>query len=362
MGVLAAVLKWSGAMFVLQTIKLVVAKVAMWAYTAAVSACTFAMGLLTGASWALLAAIAAVAVGAVTALAPAAVAAYVMYQNWERMRQGIEATIPSLQRFWATLQVVGRGIGDAIYVGDWLAAVNIAWLGIQLIWERGCNYVMNVWDAAVATMAHHIVNFWEDNEARIQEFIDFWDDLSGAAVSFADTAKGVFESVFNYLSDRIDETVDLINDLIEAMNRVTGANIAYIEPNETTEQNTQTANQRFEDMRNNIDANLPDRFAERRDREAELAQRLDKAAAIARQRAIEKDYMDAWASAKAQKGEQKAIQSQVSMGFGRGEIFGMLQSRFQDPAQRVRLQQLAELNVIARGVGDLVRRAGAVFG
>lgn len=134
----------------------------------------------------------AVVVGAI------ALAAYAVYTYWDdivSVAQAIGEYLspvgeyfaawgPILQEFWALFSQIWGGITDAISGGDLKVAFQVAWLGVQMIWAKGVNwmrdgffslgYVLNVtFDSIVKNIAKAMV--WVS--ARIVDAINGLIDL-----------------------------------------------------------------------------------------------------------------------------------------------------------------------------------------
>lgn len=99
-------------------------------------------------------------------VAGAALAAGIIYLLFQLdfVREGFARLIPGMDDFAYTFKQVWGGISAALSAGDLGAAAEIGWLGIQVVWQRGLNWVMvwvrafrddflNVWDAITTEIA-----------------------------------------------------------------------------------------------------------------------------------------------------------------------------------------------------------------
>lgn len=214
LSVLSFAIKATGIALIAKAAGLVIAKVAVWAYTAAVSAAAFITSILTGSIVVLL----GVLGGFVVAAALAAGAGLLIYANWDTFVTFMSEWIPILERFGATMAQMFRGIGDAIVAADWVLALQIAWAGIQLVWTRGVNFLLSGWDSFTLIVANTFLDVVDSISVAFRQMINAVIDGLNGVIERYNQVRGILPAV-DYL-DFIDENAGV--DWNEQMRRLMG--------------------------------------------------------------------------------------------------------------------------------------------
>lgn len=96
-----------------------------------------------------------------------------------------------------------QGIQDAMAAGDLSLALNIAWVGIRAVFDRGIGELEKLW----IEFKYFFVDIWEG----IRDFgLDVWDALSDAA-----------RGSVNLMIKALNWLIDQLNHVIHAINRAT---------------------------------------------------------------------------------------------------------------------------------------------
>lgn len=126
----------------------------------------------------------------VVAVALAAGIVWLIFQ-FEACRTAVAELIPDLSAFGETFRQVWGGILDAISAGDFAGAFEVAWLGVQVVWVRFTNWIMN--------------------RLRLMKlgFLTVWDEITTEIAVFMNTAITNAITGFNGLISQLPEPVQL---------------------------------------------------------------------------------------------------------------------------------------------------------
>ncbi len=186
----------------------------------------------------------------------------------------LSAWTPILDSFKATFMKVWGGISDAIAGGEFGLAFQIAVTGIKLVWAQVVNWLRDAWFSTT----YIIGNVWDTVTTA----------MAHAWVDFADTIKGIFAGVSNFIENTFWTVVGAIVAAINAVIRAVPERIAAEVGLTTIANPNNQAAQDARAERQNLDAANRDRLTrlahQEIDRDAGLGERA-RAAARAAERA-----------------------------------------------------------------------------
>jgi TP901 family phage tail tape measure protein len=108
---------------------------------------------------------------------------------------------------YSTAATTFGGISDALAMGDFAAAGEIAWLGLQAVWQRGVAAIMSYTDPFV----EYLQNIWGNVSTFTLNVVDslFTNLQAGFRTGFA-VIQGVVDNVVNGIVGTFDELVTTI--------------------------------------------------------------------------------------------------------------------------------------------------------
>lgn len=192
---------WSGA--------LLVAKVATIAYSAVMSACSFVVGLFTGATWLSVAAIAAFVLGGAVLIALGAALVF----KFGEVREAFSSLGPMFERLGGSIKQAWGGIADALSAGNFAQAGEIALAALNVIWIRSINSLSEGWHGFV----YLLQNSWQGIIARSRHaLIDLGSIIIETYHSIAGTIENIFTRIVGRIAREIDRMVSLVPEFIRS--------------------------------------------------------------------------------------------------------------------------------------------------
>lgn len=76
------------------------------------------------------------------------------------------------------------GMADALAAGDLALAVKILWLGLRTEWQRGVNFLLNMWDSFCAALAKVVNTAWTGIIAYFHIAVSVWQTLWDRSIFF----------------------------------------------------------------------------------------------------------------------------------------------------------------------------------
>lgn len=252
---------------------------------------------------------------------------------------------PILEEFGAMFSSIWGGIKDAIMAGDLGLAFKIAWLGIQLIWEKGMNWLKDSWFA----FKFLFLNAWHDISAEVAGiFVGMMAGIAKAMVWVGARIVSIVNGLLDNLPDWLKEQIG-----IESLREV----------DETAE--NARIDRRAAELTGGPRGPRPQLEQADRTREREIEGELNTAISDAEIARIQADMERDWREQELADAGQGFIgkeKGHVMGGFGADAIMGLLGG--DSPAsrtERLANQQLEQQRLIARDIQEIRRNGGFRF-
>ena len=185
---------------------------------------------------------------------------------WEGIKAVFEPVIEWFKEKFETAWLIIKTIWEAVsefFSGVWEGIKNVfagvvdwfkekfetAWLVIKAIWEAVTDFFSGIWEGVknvFSTVGDFFKNAfqkaWDNIKAVFSGITDFfkgiWDKITGVfksvgtkiADAFSGAFKKVVNGVFEFIEDKINFFIDMINGVIHLINKIPGVDLNDISP------------------------------------------------------------------------------------------------------------------------------------